>query len=89
MTTFEALEKDIEEIKQRNKRVEIDKAWETSIARKIILILVTYISIGLYMVAIGVELPWLNAVVPSVGFFLSTLTLSFFKNFWIKKHKKS
>lgn len=73
MTTIETLVKDIEEIKQRNTRVEIDKAWETST--------------GLYIIAVGIELPWLNAVVPSVGFFLSTLALSIFKNFWIKNTK--
>ena len=29
------LEKEIEQIKQRNKKVELDKAWETSWTRKI------------------------------------------------------
>ena len=29
------LNKEIEEIKKRNKRVELDKAWETSWTRKI------------------------------------------------------
>ena len=29
------LEKEIESIKKRNKRVELDKAWETSWTRKI------------------------------------------------------
>jgi len=84
MTTIEQLSKEIELIKQRNKKVETDKAWETSLTRKIILIIFTYLAIGLYLKAISVTNPWLNAIVPSVGFLLSTLTLPLFKNFWQK-----
>ncbi|MDD5750728.1 MAG: hypothetical protein PHU56_03760 [Candidatus Pacebacteria bacterium] len=78
------IEKEIIEIKERNKRVEIDKAWETSLTRRILLIAFTYLAIGLYMRAIGIARPWLNAIVPAVGFLLSTLTLPFFKKVWIK-----
>jgi len=84
MTSLEQLEKDVNEIQRRNKRVEIDKTWETSKTRKLLLILFTYLSIGLYMSAIGVTKPWLNAVIPSIGFLLSTLTLSYFKSIWIQ-----
>ena len=38
------LEKEIKEIKERNKRVETDKAWETSWTRKICIALLTYFS---------------------------------------------
>jgi hypothetical protein len=85
MSSLEEIQKEIELIKQRNKRVEVDKAWETSLTRKVLLILFTYLAIGLYMNAISVPNPWLNAVVPSVGFLLSTLTLSFFKEYWKKQ----
>lgn len=84
MVSLEKLEKEIEYIKRRNERVGIDKAWEISITRKILLIIFTYIAIGLYLNAIGVNKPWLNAIVPSVGFLLSTLTLSYFKEYWRK-----
>lgn len=76
------LEKRIEEIERRNGRVEIDKAWETSWTRRLLLMMFTYLSIGIYMWAIGVDRPWVNAVVPSVGFMLSTLTLPWFKKWW-------
>lgn len=79
---LEKLEKEILKIKARNNRVEIDKAWETSWTRKILLFIFTFLSIGLYMKAIKIDRPWLNAVVPSIGFLLSTLTLPFFKNLW-------
>ena len=85
MVSLNELEEEIKQIKQRNERVEIDKAWETSLTRKILLIAFTYLSIGLYMNAVSIPNPWLNAVVPSVGFLLSTLTLSYFKEYW-RKH---
>ncbi len=81
---LEELEKEIKEIKDRNEKVETNKAWETSGFRKILLFFFTYISLGLYMKAIGIDKPWLNAVIPSIGFLLSTLTLPFFKNIWKK-----
>jgi len=88
MNALEKLIKEVDNIKARNKKVEIDKAWETSITRKVLLILFTYTSIGLYMYAIGIDKPWLNAVIPSIGFLLSTLTLPYFKTYWIKKNNK-
>ncbi len=83
--TLESLNKEIERIKERNRKVEIDKAWETSKTRRLLLIIFTYLAIGFYLQAIKVDRPWLNAIVPSIGFLLSTLTLSFFKEFWKKR----
>jgi hypothetical protein len=79
----------VNQIEERNKKVEADKAWETSYTRRGLLILFTYIAIGLYLWAIGVSNPWLNAIVPSIGFLLSTLALPFFKKWWLKKWYKS
>ena len=82
------LEKEIEKIKERNRKVEVDKAWETSYTRRILLVTFTYLAIGFYLQAINVPSPWLNAIVPAVAFMLSTLTLPFFKKIWLKKHRK-
>jgi uncharacterized membrane protein YccC len=79
------LTKRIESIEKRNKKVELDKAWEGSVYRRVLIVIFTYLSIGIYMWAINVNKPWLNAVIPSIGFTLSTLTLPLFKEFWIKK----
>ena len=81
------LEKEISEIKERNKRVEGDKAWETSWTRRILLFCFTYIALGLYMWVIDVNYPWLNAIVPAIGFMLSTLTLPFIKKRWLRWRK--
>jgi len=48
------IEARLKKIEERNKKVETDKFWETSWTRKILLIIFTYLAIGLYMMAIGV-----------------------------------
>ncbi|MBT4850026.1 hypothetical protein HON36_04195 [Candidatus Parcubacteria bacterium] len=85
---FEKLEKDLEEIKNRNEQVESDKAWETSHMRRILLMIFTYLILSLYMMAIDISRPWLNSIVPTVGFLLSTLSLPFFRNIWQKRFYK-
>jgi hypothetical protein len=84
MDSIDTFTKRIEKIEERNKLVESNKAWETSLTRRVILFVLTYLAIGIYLNVINVNQPWLNAIVPSVGFMLSTLTLSWFKKLWIK-----
>ena len=84
MIDLEKLQEEIEIIKERNRRVELDKAWETSYTRKALLIIFTYLAIGFYLRVINVSRPWLNAIVPAVAFMLSTLTLPFCKKLWNK-----
>ena len=84
MDELEQIKKDIEEIKERNKRVEKDKAWETSWARKILVAILTYIVIVLFFFFAKLPNPFINAIVPTLGFLLSTLSISYFKKVWIK-----
>jgi len=88
MATITQLENRIKKVEERNSRVETDKAWEVSYTRRALLVLFTYLAIGIYLNYINVPSPWLNAIVPSVGFLLSTLTLPFFKKQWIKYYYK-
>ena len=81
------IEREIILLKARNKKVETDKAWEVSATRKLLIIVFTYFTIGLFMVFIKVNNPWTNAIVPSLGFLLSTLSMPFFKKYWIKNYK--
>lgn len=78
------LEERVLRIEERNKKVEADKAWEGSITRKLVLIVFTYIAIGIYLKVIKAPNPWFNAIVPSMGFLLSTLTLPWIKSWWIR-----
>lgn len=76
---------DIESIKQRNKRVEMDKAWETSKTRRTIIAVITYFVVVIFLYLIKAPYPWLNALVPTIGFILSTLTIPFIKKIWMKR----
>ncbi len=78
------LEERVDKIEERNKSVELNKAWETSYTRRGLIIIFTYLAIALYLKFIVGINPWVNAIVPSVGFLLSTLTLPFFKSLWSK-----
>jgi hypothetical protein len=80
------LEKEIEIIKSRNLKVEADKAWEISWARRLLISISTYIVAGIWLVTIQDSFPWLKAFVPAVGYLLSTLSLPFIKKWWIKNH---
>lgn len=82
------IEQRIEAIEARNKRVELDKSWETSIARKVLIALLTYIVIVIFFWVSRLGNPFVNAIVPTIGFFLSTLTLGYFKDIWIRNHRK-
>ncbi|NCO04576.1 MAG: hypothetical protein GW939_00340 [Candidatus Magasanikbacteria bacterium] len=88
MTDIQELENRIIQLEKRNIRVEQDKAWETSTTRKISVIIMTYGLIVLFMYIAGISYPWVNAIVPSIGFWLSTLTLPFVKKWWIKKNNE-
>ncbi|HCB35693.1 MAG: hypothetical protein A2W52_00910 [Candidatus Taylorbacteria bacterium RIFCSPHIGHO2_02_49_25] len=82
------IEQKIQKIEERNQRVEIDKAWEISWTRRVLLMIFTYIAIGAYMWAIEIAQPWLNAVIPTAAFMLSTLTMPLFKKLWLKRKDK-
>ena len=79
------MNKEIESIKKRNKRVEADKAWEISKTRKSIIAVLTYLVIVIFLILINAPNPWFNAFIPVVGFILSTMTLSFIKEWWTKE----
>ena len=81
------IEERISRIEERNKRVEGDKAWETSWLRKILIIVLTYIFAVLYLKIADTTNPFLGAVVPCVGFFLSTQTLNIIKKNWLSRRK--
>ena len=82
MDSYKELEQRVKNIEKRNNSVEINKAWETSLTRKLLIILFTYFTIAAYLkFIVGID-PWINAIVPAVGFLLSTLTFPFFKQLW-------
>ena len=57
--TQEEIEKEIVAIKDRNRKVEIDKAWETSWTRRLCIATATYLIAGIWLVLIHDFYPWL------------------------------
>jgi hypothetical protein len=56
---------ELQEIRERNRRVEMNKAWETSLTRRLFIAVVTYCTATLFLWLIDVTLPYLNALVPT------------------------
>jgi hypothetical protein len=81
-----SIEKRLAAIEERNQKVAADKAWETSWVRRISIMVLTYAVVAFYLYyVVGID-PWINALVPVIGFLLSTLTISFVKTKWIQRH---
>ncbi len=82
------LEQEINLIKERNSRVEADKGWEVSWTRRIFIAASTYTIAAVWLVVIKDTVPLLKALVPAIGYLLSTLSLPFIKSWWIKNNLK-
>ena len=81
------LEAEVKQIKARNHKVESDKAWETSWLRRVLILVFTYIFAVLWLSIADTTNPFLGAIVPTVGFLLSTITIYSVKSIFVKKHK--
>ena len=82
------LEREIEMIKERNARVEADKAWETSYFRVFLISAIIYVVAVKALYLSGSENYFLNALVPAVGYFISVQSLPFIKKWWLKSFNK-
>lgn len=78
----------IEKIEERNKRVEMDKAWETSVIRRVFICILTYFVVLLYSYIIkSTDSILLSSLVSVIGFTLSTLSLKIVRKVWENKIK--
>ncbi len=69
-------------IEERNKRVEKDKQWETSVTRRASIAVLTYITMLVFLTLINAPDPWLSAGVPAIAYVLSTLVLLPLRALW-------
>ena len=81
------LEERVQKIEERNRGVEQDKAWETSLTRRIILMLFSYLVVAIFFVIIELPNPWLNAIVPALAFLIQQLSMPYLKKLWLKFKK--
>ncbi len=80
-----SLDTRIRAIERRNTSVELDKAWEVSLARRLAITVLSYAVVSAYLLVIESERPFVTAVVPAAGYFMSTLVIKKMKNWWIRK----
>jgi len=81
-------EKEINNLKERNRRVEADKAWEISLFRVGLISIITYSVTAWVFYLIGVENYFLNALIPTTGYFLSIQSIPFIKKWWLERREK-
>lgn len=79
------MRKTLDLIMERNARVEADKAWETSWTRKLTIVVITYLTVSVFLFLIGTRWFYVHALVPTGGYFLSTLSIPWIKTQWMKK----
>lgn len=82
-------EERIQKIEERNIRVQAEKAWETSCTRIVTIMIITYIIAAGVLFFIGNENPFRNALIPALGYFLSTQSIPFIKKQWIAHYLKT
>ncbi|MCB0323602.1 MAG: hypothetical protein KDD69_08510 [Bdellovibrionales bacterium] len=84
---LEQTEAELRLIRQRNQRVEADKAWERSTTRRIALAFATYVVTAVVFYSIGVSAPLQNALIPTTGYLLSTLSLPRVRAWWQRQYQ--
>lgn len=82
------MERELTEIKQRNQKVEADKAWETSRCRIALIGVITYVVAAMSLYVINADRFWLGAFIPVVGYVTSTRSLPDVKRWWIAHYLK-
>ena len=80
------IQEQLNQINERNKRVELDKAWEVSFTRRVFISIVTYIVASIFLFTINESNFLLKAIVPTVGYILSTLSIPQLKKIWLRKN---
>lgn len=77
------IEEEIKNIQNRNRSVELDKKWETSLTRILCIMILTYIIIVIYLYLIrNNNNIFLSSIVPVIGYLLSTLSLKLIRKIW-------
>lgn len=82
------IEDALQAITDRNQRVETDKAWEVSKLRICFIASMTYVVAVTVFFLMQVSNPYSSAIVPVLGYYLSTSSLPFLKSWWVAKTRR-
>jgi len=85
---MKSLEFELEKIRERNFRVELDKKWETSWTRRIFLATITFLSAFTFLKIAKIDPAALGALVPTGGFLISTSVANPIRKIWENFTKK-
>ena len=80
------MEETLRTILDRNKRVEVEKAWETSATRRIFIAALTYLTAAMMLWMLQQPMFLLLALIPAIAYLLSTLSLTWIKRVWMKTY---
>ena len=77
---LEELEQELKAIKERNNRVELDKAWETSGTRKICICILTYVVVIIYSYIVrNFDNIFLSSLVPVIRIYIIYIIIKIYK----------
>lgn len=83
--SLEHLEQEIELLQARNSRVDAEKKWETSWQRRLGIIMTTYFVMILVFWSLGNDRSLMNAIIPTLGYTLSTLSMGWLKRIFVNQ----
>lgn len=79
----------ISTMNHRNRIRDFSKEFEGSLFRIIVIMILTYAVLSTYMLLADLDRPWISAIVPTVGFQLSTVSLPSIKNCYVEHRLKT
>ena len=77
---LEEVEQELKAIKERNNRVELDKAWETSGTRKMCICILTYVDVIIYSYIVrNFDNIFLSSLVPVIRIYIIYIIIKIYK----------
>lgn len=81
------IEQRLEALEARNRKVDQNKAWETSFTRRASICTITYFTACLLLYTLMAPDWYFGAIMPVFGYLLSTLSLPYIRHVWQARHK--
>lgn len=83
-----SLEEQINKITLKEKSLEIQKSWSTSLTRIAMNSITTYIFVAVLMFILKIDNYLINALIPALAYGVSVQSIPFVKKLWIRDHLK-
>ncbi len=77
-----SLEARLAALEARNTKVDTNKAWETSLTRRLSIVVITYATASSLLYVLLVPDWYFGALMPVAGYTLSTLSLPYIRQIW-------